>query len=104
MGIEYRRKPTYINAIQFEGGVDNATRIIEWIGMETGRAVAWIPKIPAYFTASGKQVTESEERLIINPGGNNSILVPLNYWVTRDDIGFPMILSPDEFERDYESV
>lgn len=102
MSITYKRKPTFINAIKFEGGVDNATRIIEWVGMASGRSAAWIPGLPQFQAPNGVVVEATPERLMLNPGSNSSIDVPIGHWVTISVSENAYTISPEEFERDYE--
>jgi hypothetical protein len=101
--MKFRKKPVVIDAIQFTGGAEAATPIIDWI-LNGGHTATYRPEREERFAANGEQsqMFEPEHIRIRTLEGIHQGIV--GDWIIRGVAGEFYPCKPDIFAATYEAV
>lgn len=98
--MKFRKKPVVIEAVQWDGGAENATPIIDWI-LSSGHTVRWAEARDAWESEDGSQgYTAEPEHLAIDTLEGTMRAEPGD-WIIRGIQGEFYPCKPDIFEATY---
>ena len=103
VSTQYRKKPVVIEAMQFAGGAESATPIINWI-FNGGQTASWREEEPEIRVSNGELAQlYSAERIRIRTLEGDMAATPGDF-VIKGVQGEFYPCKPDIFEATYEAV
>jgi hypothetical protein len=98
---KYRKKPVVIEAVQWDGGAENATPIIDWI-LSSGHTASWDEAHEAWESEDGCQGYAAEPEHLAIHTLEGTMRADPGDWIVRGIKGEFYPVKPDIFAATYE--